>query len=238
MIKSASQDVKRFEEIIHNSGFLGQKIFADYISGQIQETNSFYVMENCAFMLSGINLTLCGRPSADEMEEIVMFCNFCGVKTIESQINNLPFDKGRTLHIMEYRGEIKHCTEQVKVNEDKYSFLKFCCANFHGLNFDIVYSNFSRKVNKGMAELCYISQYGKIVSGAIATDYGDDTVYITFVSTSPEHRNKGLAAQVLNYIIEKNKDKKVILKCEDALKPFYEKLGFEEIGTLSLYKDR
>lgn len=238
MIKSASQDVKRFESIIKASGFTGQKIYADYISGQVQETNSFYVMENCAFMLSGINLTLCGRPSADELEEIVMFCNFCGVKTIESQISHLPFEKSRTLHIMEYRGTIKPCTEQVTVNDDRYSFIKFCCSNFHGLNFDIVYSNFSRKVNSGIAELCYITEDGKIVSGAIATKYGEDTVYITFVSTSPACRNRGLAAQVLYYIIEKNKDKKVILKCEDSLKPFYEKLGFEEIGTLSLYKDR
>ncbi|MBE6877756.1 MAG: GNAT family N-acetyltransferase [Ruminococcaceae bacterium] len=237
MIVNATENAKRFEDIIRNSGFLGQKIYADYISGQIKETNSFYVTENCAFMLSGVNLTLCGKPVADELEEILMFCNFCGVVSIESQNENLPMTVDRQLHIMEYSGGETEKREDVCVNTDIYSFIKFCCTNFHNLSFDIVYSNFARKVNKGIADICYIREDGKIASGAIATKYGEDSVYITFVSTLPEYRGKGLAAKVLSHIINQNKDKTVILKCEDALKPYYEKLGFRVIGKVTIYKE-
>ena len=237
MIVNATENPTKFENIIRNSDFLGKKIYADYISQQLKETNSFYVADNTAFMLSGTNLTLCGKPSADELEEILMFCNFCGVKSIESQIPGLPMTVDKVLHIMEYAGDTAQLHQNITVNQDMYSFIKFCCRNFHNLSFDIVYSNFTRKVNRGISNIYYLKQNGKIASGAISTLYGEDTVYITFVSTDPDFRNQGLAAKVLNHIIAENKDKKVILKCEDALKSFYEKLGFKAIGTVKLYKE-
>ena len=237
MIVNATENAGKFEKIINESGFLGQKIYADYISGQIRDTNSFYVSENCAFMLSGVNLTLCGKPTADELEEILTFCNFCGVSSIESQIKNLPMAVERNLHIMEYAGDMPEKQQDIFVNEDNYSFIKFCCSNFHNLSFDIVYSNFTRKINKGISDICYLKINDKIASGAISTEYGDDTVYITFVSTAPEYRKQGLAAKVIGHIIAENAGKKIILKCEDALKPFYEKLGFKAAGTVKLYKE-
>ena len=237
MIVHATENTQKFEQIIKDSGFLGQKIYADYISGQIKETNSFYVSENCAFMLSGVNLTLCGKPTADELEELLTFCNFCGVSSIESQIKNLPMSIDRKLHVMEYTGSDTPFCDDVIINEDKYSFIKFCCANFHNLCFDIVYSNFTRKMNKGISDIYYIKKDGKIASGAIATAYGEDCVYITFVSTAPEYRRQGLAEVVLKHIIHQCNGKRVILKCEDALKPFYEKLGFKAVDAITVYKE-
>lgn len=237
MITNASENTIKFEAIISNSDFLGKKIYADYTSQQLKETNSFYVGDNTAFMLSGTNLTLCGTPTADELEEILMFCNFCGVKSIESQIPRLPMNIDKILHIMEYTGGTPQKQQDIKVNDEIYSFIKFCCSNFHNINFDIVYSNFARKVNKGISDIYFLKKDDKIASGAISTSYGEDTVYITFVSTSPEYRNQGLAAKVINHIIADNTDKKVILKCEDTLKPFYEKLGFKAVDTVKLYKE-
>ncbi len=237
MIINASENTEKFEKIIRNSDFLGNKIYADYISQQLKETNSFYVADNSAFMISGVNLTLCGKPGPSELEEILMFCNFCGVKSIESQVNGLPMEIDNVLYIMEYAGNNAEKQENVFVNEDNYSFLKFCCENFHNLSFDIVYSNFTRKINKGLSNIYYIRHNGKIASGAISTIYDDDTIYITFVSTLSEYRNQGLAAKVISHIIAENADKKVILKCEETLKQFYEKLGFKEKGTVKVYKE-
>lgn len=237
MIVNATENAEKFEKIIRNSDFLGKKIYADYISQQLKETNSFYVGDNTAFMLSGTNLTLCGKLTADELEEILMFCNFCGVRSIESQIPGLPMNIDKILHIMEYAGDIPQKQQDIIVNDDNYSFIKFCCSNFHNLNFDIVYSNFTRKINRGISNTYYLKHNGTIVSGAISTIYGDDTIYITFVSTSPEYRKQGYAARVIKHIVAENTDKKVILKCEDALKPFYEKLGFKAVGTVKLYKE-
>ena len=237
MIKSAAQDIAAFKEIILSSGFLGQKIYADYISNQSEETNSFYLGDNTAFMLSGVNLTLCGKPSAEHLEEILMFCNFCRVKSIESQIENLPMKVDKALHIMEYTGEIPLPQQDIIKNEEIYSFIKFCCDNFHNISFDIVYSNFARKVNRKVSDIYFVKDNGRIVSGAISTNYGEDAVYITFVSTHPDYRRQGLAAKVIGHIANDHKDKKIILKCEDSLLPFYEKLGFKEVGIVKLYKE-
>jgi len=237
MITNATENTEKFEKIINNSDFLGKKILADYISHQLKETNSFYVGDNTAFMLSGTNLTLCGNPSADELEEILMFCNFCGVKSIESQIPRLPMNIDKVLHIMEYAGDIPEKQQDMIVNDDNYSFVKFCCSNFHNLSFDIVYSNFARKINRGISNTYHLKHNGVIVAGAISTIYDEDTVYITFVSTHPEYRKQGYAAKVIKHIIAENADKKVILKCEDALKPYYEKIGFKAVGTVKLYKE-
>ena len=237
MIVNATENTEKFENIIRNSDFLGKKIYADYISQQLKETNSFNVGDNTAFMLSGTNLTLCGKLTGDELEEILMFCNFCGVKSIESQIPGLPMNIDRVLHIMEYAGTAAEKQQYIVVNDDNYSFIKFCCSNFHNLNFDIVYSNLARKINRGISNTYHLKHNGVIVAGAISTIYDEDTVYITFVSTRPEYRKQGYAEKVIKHIIAENADKKVILKCEDALKPYYEKIGFKAVGTVKLYKE-
>lgn len=236
MIVNASENNIKFENIIKSSGFLGQKIYADYISGQSEETNSFYISDNSAFMLSGVNITLCGNPSEEELEEIFEFCNFCGVSSIESENKNLPKKVERQLHIMQYVGKGAKSDKNIVKNDDIYSFIKFCCINFYGLSFDIVYSNFTRKINKGIADIYYIKEGSKIISGAISTQYGEETVYVTFVSTSKQYRGEGMASRVVNHIISENKGKKIVLKCEDNLQQFYEKLGFKEIGKITVYK--
>jgi predicted GNAT family acetyltransferase len=151
--------------------------------------------------MSGTNLTLCGKPTTDELEEILMFCNFCGIKSIESQIPGLPMNIDKVLHIMEHTADNAQLNDSIIKNEDMYSFIKFCCGNFHGINFDIVYSNFTRKLNRGITDIYYLQKDEKIISGAITTLYSDDTVYITFVSTASEHRNQGLAAQIIKHIV-------------------------------------
>lgn len=237
MIKSAAQDIAAFKDIILNAGFLGYKIYADYVSNQSEETNSFYIGDNTAFMLSGTNLTLCGKPSAEHLEEILMFCNFCRVTSIESQIEGLPMKVDKVLHIMEYTGKGGVSHPDIVKNQEIYSFIKFCCNNFHNINFDIVYSNFIRKVNRKVSDIYFIKENGKIVSGAISTNYGEDSVYITFVATDKEYRGQGFAAKVIGHIINDHKSKKIILKCEDSLLPFYQKLGFEKIEIVKLYKE-
>ena len=237
MIVNAAEYSQKFEDILQNSGFLGQKIYAEYISNQLKETNSYYVTDNCALMFSGVNLTLCGNPTADELEEILSFCNFCGVMSIESQIENLPMSVDRKMHIMEYVGEDTTEDANVICNDAISLFIKFCCSNFGNISFDNVYSNFARKINCGIADIYYLMQDNKIASGAIATKYGEDTEYITFVSTSPEFRKQGLAYRVLKHIISQYTDKKVILKCEDALKPFYENMGFKAVDEITVYKE-
>lgn len=234
MIENAVNHDDKFKEILFSSGFLGQKIYADYLTQKSSVTNSFYLSNNCAFMLSGVNLTLCGDVITDDIEQIVFFCQFFGVQTVESQILNLPLKISKKLIIMEYRGDISAPLDGIIKNENIYLFIKFCCDNFYGISFDNVYANFAKKVNCGLSQIFYIKKDENIASGAIATDYFDNTQYITFVSTAPQHRKSGMAKAVLSHIISQNQGKKILLKCENSLVEFYTELGFKAVDTITI----
>lgn len=235
MIVNALQDKKHFENIAQNSGFLGKKIYSEYLSQKGVDNNLFYVIDNAVFMLSGNNITLCGDITEENLEEIISFSFFVSAKTIETQILNLPLDIDKKIYIMEYVGEPKTEIENIEINKNIYSFAKFSCDNFNGISFDMAYSNFARKVNKELSNIYYIEDNSKIISGAISTVYDENTVYITFVSTDKEYRRQGLAKNVIDYIVKHNENKTILLTCECKLKEFYEKIGFKNIDYIEVF---
>lgn len=237
MIKNSANDRENFETKLKNNEFLCRKIMADYIScAGVQDSNMFYTTDKGIFMLSGVNITLCGEITDENLEEIISFAGFCGAKTIETQLE-LPLETEKQMYIMEYKSDCKEITDiKFERNNDIYSFIKFCCENFVGISFDIAYANFARKVNKGISNVYYVKENKQIISGAIDTKYGEDSVYITFVCTDVNYRNKSLAKKVINHIICQNKNKKILLKCEEKLKNYYENMGFSHTGTINIYK--
>ncbi|MEG0090490.1 MAG: GNAT family N-acetyltransferase [Oscillospiraceae bacterium] len=236
MIENALAYDEKFTEILFSSGFLGQKIYADYQTQKKSTTNSFYILGNCGFMLSGTNLTVCGKLTGEDVEQILFFCSFFGVNTIEStqRIASLKVDK--ELEIMKYVGGGTSTQQGIIKNENIYLFIKFCCENFDGLSFDNVYANFVRKVNGGISDIYYLKKDSRIVSGAITTQYFGDTEYITFVSTANEFRNGGMANKILAHIISQKEGKIILLKCEKQLCEFYQRAGFKPIGKIIVNK--
>lgn len=234
MIENALNCDGKFTRILFSSGFLGQKIYADYTTQKKSKTNSFYLLNNCAFMISGVNMTLCGDIVNEDMEELLSFCHFFGVLTIESQILNLPLWVDKKMVVMEYRGGGRFSQQDIVENEDIYLFIQFCCENFEGIEFDNVYANFARKVNEKVAQTYYIKKDGRIASGAIATEYFDKTRYITFVSTAKKYRKQGLAQIILSHIISQSPKEKILLKCENSLCEYYSKLGFKGVDTITI----
>lgn len=238
MITTAQDNIERFEQNFdkHNS-FLSQKIKSEYRSDKAAVLNNFYCLNNNNLMLMGENMSVAGTLSEDETEEVLSFCQFMGVYGLESRQDNLPIPHRNVMNIMQYTGSgAQPCPEIVK-NENIYQFSQFSCSNFPGTAFNMVYSYFARKVNRGVSDIYYLEHNGKIVSGALATHF-DKEIYLTFVSTVNNFRRGGLARQVINHIISRYADSSIILMCEDELMPFYEKLGFEKTGETYLYKLR
>ncbi|MEG0021112.1 MAG: GNAT family N-acetyltransferase [Oscillospiraceae bacterium] len=236
MIENALAYDKKFTDILFASGFLGQKIYADYQTQKKSITNSFYILNNCAFMLSGVNVTLCGEARGDDIEQLLSFCHFFGVSTIESQREDIPLKTDKELMIMRHLGDIPKPQENIIKNENIYPFIKFCCENFEGLSFDNVYANFVRKVNGGISNIYYIKNGEKIASGAVATDYFGNEEYITLVSTAQEFRGSGMANKILSHIISQKGDRGIVLKCEKPLCGFYGRAGFETVGKITINK--
>lgn len=235
MISTAKDRLRLFEKNIAGDDFLSRKMRCEYACQKDVNMNIFYTGENFALMVMGANISVRGTPSREEREEIASFCSFMGISAIESR--QADFDRLYTdvMYLMEYSGGAKN----VKAPDSRvslYAFSAFCCENFPDSYFDTVYSYFARKVNKGFSKV-YCYTYGdKIVSGALATDYGD-CVYITFVSTAKEHRGSGYAGQIVEYIAA-GSGKKAVLMCEGHLKSYYEKLGFKQEKEIYLHKMR
>lgn len=238
MITTASSQIEKFEENFDKqSGFLTQKIKAEYRSDKKSVLNNFYCFDDCNIMLMGENLSVCGNLNEEQCEELLSFCQFLGVYGLECRQDNLSVPHRDTMHLLTYRGADGTVCPDVVKNENIYQFSQFSVANFPGTAFNMVYSYFARKVNNGIADIYFMTHNDKIVSGAVATHF-DDSIYLTFVSTAKNFRNQGLAKKVIEHIISEYSDRQIILMCEDKLMDFYTKLNFEKTGQIYLYKLR
>ena len=234
MIISAQQRQKEFERNIQGESFLSKKMKCEYQSHKAVDSSSFYSLNDCALMLNGENLSLAGKPTEEDMESILSFCEFLGVHYLETELDNLHMSK-RPLLLMRYDGGKCESCPDIITNENIYGFSDFCCKNFDDAPFNTIYPYIARKVNKGISDIYYLTEGRKIVSGAVATRYGISETYVTFVSTDPEHRHKGLAAKVVRHVISQNPGRRVILMCEEKMRNFYTKLGFVEMDNIWLY---
>lgn len=237
MITTAGADIKRFEDnFLHNDSFLNQKLHCEYLAAKDVNLNNFYCYENINLMLSGANLSCAGIVRENQKESLISFCSFMGVYFLESRQDNLCAFPKQTLSLMEYAGTAEENSEIIQ-DENIYGFAAFCARNFEDVSFDMVYSSFARKINKNLGHAYCLNKDGQTVSAAFACDYGD-SVYITFVSTAPDQREKGFAARVIRHIAAGSGGKKVVLMCEDRLKDYYTKLGFRHRHNIYLYKMR
>ena len=238
MITTAKVNISKFEENLdRQDSFITRKMKCEYLTDKDISLENFYFSDNIDIMLTGQNLSFCGKPSEDEIESILSFCQFLGVYGIESELDNLPIKNRHSMYLMGYCKGGGKLRDKIIKNTNIYQFAQFCNRNFEDVSFDMIYSYFARKVNKRFSDIYYIEKNGKIVSGAVATDFGGD-IYITFVSTDKEHRGQGLASEIINHIIAENAEKRIGIMCEKELIKFYEKLGFEYAAEIYLYRLR
>uniref|UniRef100_A0A6C0D1P2 N-acetyltransferase domain-containing protein n=1 Tax=viral metagenome TaxID=1070528 RepID=A0A6C0D1P2_9ZZZZ len=103
---------------------------------------------------------------------------------------------------------------------------------------------FINKVNEiskiGTIIICYIPNIDIEIIGSGTIIYepkiihgGKSVGHIEDIIVDKNHRNKGIAQNILNILIElaKNKCYKVILDCKEELTDFYSKVGFNKNGN-------
>ncbi len=238
MIVTAKTNIEKFEKnLCKQNTFLSKKMRCEYLSCKDITLDNFYCSDNVNIMLNGENASICGTPTEDEIENILSFCQFLRVYGLETEIDDLPIKNRHILHLMNYASDMCQGDETIIHNKNIYQFSEFCTRNFDDISFDMIYSFFARKVNRGLSDIYYIEKGGKIVSGAVASNY-EETIYVSFVSTEISERGNGLASKIIRHVISENAGKEIILMCEENLIGFYEKLGFYNSGNINLYKVR
>ncbi|MBE6803099.1 MAG: GNAT family N-acetyltransferase [Ruminococcaceae bacterium] len=219
-------------------------IYCDFIFNS-GDTEGVYFQYNendgitSVFSLKNGCITLARVKDAD-LSELSMFFDFLGVSEI---ISDYPLDDSfekipllETTARYENASDVSFLLETSKLSEylGVYNLLNDSEGEFSGW-----YSNFSKKINSGVACGVYKVYDDSIVSTVTATAIYDKTAIISGVFTNPLYRGKGYASRcvkaVINQLCKKNVEK-VYLWCEEDKIPFYKKLGFKFSGQIYLRK--
>ncbi len=239
--------IKKVTDNINLSGVsspLLPLIYCDFIFNS-GDTEGVYFQYNendeitSVFSLKNGCITLARVKDAD-LSELSMFFDFLGVSEI---ISDYPLDDSfekipllETTARYENASDVSFLLETSKLSEylGVYNLLNDSEGEFSGW-----YSNFSKKINSGVACGVYKVYDDSIVSTVTATAIYDKSAIISGVFTNPLYRGKGYASQcvkaVINQLCKKNVEK-VYLWCEEDKLPFYEKLGFKFSGQIYLRK--
>ena len=170
MITTAGADIKRFEDnFLQDSGFLGQKLYCEYLAAKDVDLNNFYCYENLNLMLSGSNLSCAGIVREHQKESLLAFCSFMDVYFLESRQDNLCAFPKQALSLMEYAGNAEE-SDGIICDDNIYGFASFCSRNFEDVSFDMVYSSFARKINKNLGHAYCLNKDGQTVSAAFAEE--------------------------------------------------------------------
>ena len=213
--------------------YLGKRIFGEF--SLYDGSQSFYKSTSGIMMIQGRTLSYMGDGS--DLEEVFAFASFLGVRYIESEAEFSTAAEMKELHLMKKcRFQDKGCRKYpVRVSEDIFAFAQFMHVNYPETDMGFLYPFLVRRVRRGMMDVIYIrDENGDIRSGCMMSHFGDIS-YISAVFTAPEHRGRGLASAVIEEAVNIRGAGDLFLCCEEDMKSYYEKLGFERTGSVYRY---
>lgn len=94
--------------------------------------------------------------------------------------------------------------------------------------------DFSERVKKGTVKAFSLLDKETVACTASYTSIWENDIVIGYIATEPKFRGKGYASKLLQFMTKDTQNNYYIL-CREALKSFYEKIGFTEIGKWSIY---
>ncbi len=192
--------------------------------------------ETLIFSLKNQCLTLCKTSDMYDVEELLSFISFWGVKGVLSdfQINRLNLIPKKLLSI---KTEFIQEKTQMLTNQTSFATYRELFLLFSGSNnsFENWYINFSKKINNSLSVGVYITCGEKIVSTALSTGFFGDKAIISGVFTLPEYRGKHLAIKCIKSLINALHSiniHKAFLWCEEDKFNFYKNIGFSHCGEI------
>ena len=174
--------------------------------------------------------TVGGDPDFEELAAFVRINGFNSLLAEEDvcsglEKNGLEAEFAREA-LMEYRGGyIPAPTEKNPPLDDVYAILK---SSFGDIPYEPWLLDTSHRIRHGVSDVYVL---GKSTC-TVLFDHGG-YAFVTQVATAPEERGKGSAKRLLQSAAgECSLHAKTRLVCREAIIPFYEKCGFERIGTV------
>lgn len=107
-------------------------------------------------------------------------------------------------------------------------------------NFDIWYTDFSRKLNNGNGEATFLRRDDNIVSCAVSPAVFGDTAIIGGVATRGEYQKQGFASSCVCGLVDRLFSRNVnniYLWCQEKNRSFYENNGFVPAGSVYICEE-
>ena len=184
-------------------------------------------------------VTLCAEASADyeELREFLDFLGFSSLKTEFSVLERLGYRADAAGSIVRFvsRNKCDDIHAACGFTDDYktvFGILQKC--GFEGLgDYSHWLADISHRCRHGVAKIMLCSAESKNVACASALFITETVAFLGAVGTLPEYRGRGFARETVGTLAElfKNEGKDVYLFCKDKLVPFYEKVGFQKVGS-------
>lgn len=240
--------IKKLTEISSLSGVISPLlplIYVDFLNDR-NDTEGVFVQQIdekpvLLFSLKGGCVNLIGLSSEYNEDELLSFLKFFCISQvvsdfkITSQFKEYPLYKADKVQKTYENCAYLNGTSTLGMYRGIHSLL-----NDSKDNFDIWYTDFSRKLNNGNGEAAFMYCDDNIVSCAVSPAVSGDTAIIGGVATRGEYQKQGFASSCVCGLVDRLFSRNVnniYLWCEDKNRSFYENNGFVPAGNVYICEE-
>ena len=167
-------------------------------------------------------------PNAN-YEEIAMFISGCNLINAPHTFceNILPYLSGFENVPVDFQTSriSAPVTSDLNASPSLQTVFDIVSSGFSDIDFSLWYTDASHKIRHNLAK-CYTY---KNCASVTASNFNNG-IFLSQVSTLPEHRKKGYAKEMLHEVASLYDGKTIYLIAEHSKRPFYKSSGFEITG--------
>lgn len=196
----------------------------------------FLVGRLAALQVCGQCALLCGQP--EDEAELASFLSFLGIARLKTQgccpqgfvphaLPLLRFDGQRALPVPPLPEGMQQETQPSLI-----ALCKMAGLSDGTVPPDSFASDAAARRNRGLADIRALSLHGELVATAGIYALQPWEAYLGAVVTAPAYRHRGCAGYLVSLLARTYASRPVRLICEEALVPFYARLGFAREALL------
>lgn len=194
----------------------------------------------CFFSVEGSGATVILSGDEPDYSELQAFFQFSGIRYVTADKPlNMAFKVLSDYSLLKFEGDSSNIDGDCRFLTPESSLLDYSELSSVSLcavdGFGEWYSIFSRKINYGLAEACFIVKNEVFVSFAVAPYIYGGCAVVSGVETDYPERRKGYGTRCVSSLVGKLLNASVdsiFLWCENKNISFYRKLGFAEQGKI------
>ena len=207
-----------------------------YRSCEGKGVQCFLVGRLSALQVCGQCALLCGQP--EDEAELASFLSFLGIARLKTQgccpqgfvshaLPLLRYDEQRIVPVPALPAGM-----QLETQPSLIALCRMAGLSDGTVPPDAFAADAAARRNRGLADIRALSLDGELVATAGVYALQPWEAYLGAVATSPLYRRRGCAGYLVSLLARTYASRPVRLICEEALVPFYAKLGFAREALL------